>query len=383
MADRKSTYDRVTDSILGMLDKGIIPWRKPWVGDSVALPLRATGTPYRGINVWTLGFTAMEQGFTSPVWATFKQIKKWGGSVQKGQKGSDAVYFDIKDYEVIDEATGKAEKKRSFFLRFHSVFNLDQTKYCELPASLEELVTQPKAEGAGTDDQCEALISDFRKIGPKVAHKGNSATYNPRADLCTMPSKASFESTSGYYSTLFHEYSHSTGHSSRLDRKEVGTETFGQGGYGKEELVAEFSASYLSALAGIDRETVKNSAAYIQHWRKAIEADSRLVVQAAASAQKASDFILGAEGTKDGDKPEPKAPKAKKPAKKRRRRKTTKKKTASKKPTTKKKKASAKPKTKKSGGGLAEGKIVKVEGLGDCVVIKHPDGGFGIRRIEG
>jgi antirestriction protein ArdC len=69
---------------------------------------------------------------------------------------------------------------------------------------------------------------------------------------------------------------------------------FGDELYRKEELVAEMGAAFLSAIAGIANEhTDRNTTAYIQNWIAKLEEDNRLVVHAAANAQKAVDMILG------------------------------------------------------------------------------------------
>ena len=96
-----------------------------------------------------------------------------------------------------------------------------------------------------------------------------------------------------YYSVLFHELAHSTGHASRLNRKEVTDPiAFGSHDYSLEEMVAELTAAFLCAEAGIDN-TVENSAAYIAEWHKVLSADPKLFWIAAGRAQKAADYILG------------------------------------------------------------------------------------------
>lgn len=112
-----------------------------------------------------------------------------------------------------------------------------------------------------------------------------------------MPKPEHFQSGQDYYSVLFHELTHSTGHASRLNRKGVGGadgewSAFGSTPYAREELVAEMGAAFLSGHAGIVERTLDNSASYIQSWMERLKEDRRLIVQAAAAAQKAADFIL-------------------------------------------------------------------------------------------
>lgn len=103
----------------------------------------------------------------------------------------------------------------------------------------------------------------------------------------------SFDSADEYYSTAFHELIHSTGHPSRLHRRDPSEiARFGCEAYSREELVTEFGAAYLCAKAGINN-ALDNSAAYIQSSAKALRNDKRLAVTAASAAQKAADYILG------------------------------------------------------------------------------------------
>jgi antirestriction protein ArdC len=88
--------------------------------------------------------------------------------------------------------------------------------------------------------------------------------------------------------------SHSTGHSSRLDRKlDTAPKPFGSPDYGKEELVAEMSAAFLCSYAGIQPTVIENQAAYLAGWLKQLKSDKKLVVSAAGQAQRAADWIRG------------------------------------------------------------------------------------------
>ena len=51
-------------------------------------------------------------------------------------------------------------------------------------------------------------------------------------------------------------------------------------------------AAFLCGFTGIENITLNNSAAYIQGWLKALKDDKKLVIMAAAQAQKAADYIL-------------------------------------------------------------------------------------------
>jgi antirestriction protein ArdC len=131
--------------------------------------------------------------------------------------------------------------------------------------------------------------------GPMVTHDGGQkAFYRPLTDTIHLPEKTRFASVEEYYSTLFHEHSHSTGHSSRLDRKlDTDPKPFGSADYGKEELIAEMSAAFLCSHAGIQPRVIDNQAAYLAGWLKKLKQDKKLVISAAGQAQRAADWIRG------------------------------------------------------------------------------------------
>jgi antirestriction protein ArdC len=109
-----------------------------------------------------------------------------------------------------------------------------------------------------------------------------------------MPAREAFNSVPEYYSTLFHELTHSTGAAHRLARKGVVDPIrFSSHDYSFEELVAECGAAFLCANAGIDNRTLDNSAAYIASWGRKLRSEPRWIVEAAGQAAKAADLILG------------------------------------------------------------------------------------------
>ena len=128
---------------------------------------------------------------------------------------------------------------------------------------------------------------------PPIHHGGSRACYQPSNDEVHMPDRERFDSSEEYYSTLFHELVHSTGHASRLGRTGI-TETivFGSRTYSKEELIAEMGATFLCGHTGIENAVIDNSASYLASWLGRLRNDSRLVVQAAAQSQKAVDYVL-------------------------------------------------------------------------------------------
>ena len=273
-------YDIVTDRILEALDQGTVPWHKPW--SSVGGPRNATtNRPYHGINTILLGMAP----YTDQRWLTYKQAAQLGGNVRKGEKSSLVIFW--KQIPVDTDRDGEEVTRTIPLLRYFNLFNV---------AQCDSLTLEPvETNHIEPIEAAQAMVANMPNP-PSINHDGGDrAYYVPARDSIHMPTVTAFHSAGEYHSTLFHELSHSTGHASRLNRESLDTPApFGSEVYSREELVAEFGASFLSATAGIDN-TLDNSASYIAGWSKALKADNRMVVTAASQGQKAADYILGGE----------------------------------------------------------------------------------------
>jgi antirestriction protein ArdC len=276
---KRSVAEIITEQIINRLEEGNIPWRKPWNGEANAPRNLVTGKPYRGINAFLLACT----GFSSPYFLTFKQVQEKGGQVKEGARSFPVVFWSTVTTE--DRETG--DEKNIPFLRYYRVFSVEQTSLPvpELPQVEREFNAIEEAE----------QIVTAMPMRPEIRTGEAKAYYVPLYDYINMPRKGLFHSDAEYYSALFHELGHSTGHMSRLARKSVMESTyFGSHDYSKEELVAEMTAAFLCGECGIDSKTIDNSAAYIRGWIKALKSrdNKNLVITAASAAQKAYDFIL-------------------------------------------------------------------------------------------
>ena len=283
-------YQIITDRMLSLLESGTVPWQKPWsASGSEGLPRNfVSKKPYRGINPFIL----LCAGYSCPYWVSYRQAADLGGTVRKGEKGYPVVFW--KRLPKTDKATGKpvlngkGKPEMVLFLRYYTVFNLEQCDGIkwEKPVAPAGKVFEPLEEAA----RIVASMPD----APEIRHGGARACYSPALDLVQMPHKETFTDSAHYYNVLFHEMTHATGHAKRLARKGITEiEGFGSDPYAREELVAEMGAAFLSGHAGILHNTVTNSAAYLAGWIKALKGDPKLVVIAAAQAQKAADCVLG------------------------------------------------------------------------------------------
>ena len=282
-----SVYDIITDRVIAALEAGVVPWRKPWASSSAGMPRNLkSGTCYRGINIFILAAA----GFGSPYWVTFNQAKALGGSVRKGAKGTPVVFWKWLEKDQIDPESGEKVTDRFPMLRYYTVFNVEQCDGLTVPTT--DAVPAPADT---TDVRAAAAIVASMPQRPAIEHGGDRASYSPMRDAIRMPVADVFTSQASYFGTLFHEMVHSTGHESRLGRPGITDPiVFGSESYSREELVAEMGAAFLAARAGIsDDAQLANSAAYVQGWLTSLKNDRKLVVTAAAQAQKAADFILG------------------------------------------------------------------------------------------
>jgi len=273
----QSIYENITQRIIDLLETGNVPWHKPWTAKAAFPRNYVTKKAYRGVNVLLLHAMAYE----SPFWMTYKQAAELGGNVRKGEKACPVVFW--KQLELEDKETGELEKIP--MLRFYFVFNLSQ---CE---NIKDIANAPQVQTTTTE---AAEIVEQMPQRPAIKHGMRKAFYSPGEDYIGLPDAKNFESEAAYYSVLFHEMIHSTGHTSRLNRPTLTTKAgFGASDYCREELIAELGASFLCGQASITTPSlIENSAAYLRGWLEALKNDKTLIVQAAAQAQRATDFIL-------------------------------------------------------------------------------------------
>ena len=274
---QKDIYQEITDKIIASLEKGVAPWVKSWA--SCGAPRNAaTGREYSGINTILLAMSP----YASPLWLTYNQAKAAGGTVRKGEHGTQVVLF--KPLTITDKNDAESAEKVIPLLRSFVVFNVQQID------GLPEKYTQaarPRLDSFADNDQAEALLAKA-----VIEHGKSKACFIPTADVIYMPNKTDFKSVPDYYATGLHELTHWTGHKSRLARDFNGR--FGDSSYAFEELIAELGAAFLCAHCSIDGQLQHDS--YIASWLKVLKNDKRAIFTAAAAARKAAEFLVGSQG---------------------------------------------------------------------------------------
>lgn len=287
-------YQIVTDRICEMLEQGFIPWDKPWAMVKTSAWSGHDGHIYSLINQFLLADPGKKYAdwdeLTKDIageWVTFKQSVDRGGCVRKGEKGRKIVFF-----AMLPEKDKDGNETKHFFpyLKWTTVFKVEQCDGIEQKFHKDADCLYDFNPDQTAEEVCRGYV-DREKIKLNIM-KSNKACYSPSSDTVTMPKPEQFEDSAEYYSTLFHELTHSTGHPKRLNRI-VKSAAFGDDEYSVEELVAEIgSASILYTLGIENNRTFKNSAAYIQNWLKALRNDKKLIVSASSKAEKAIKMIL-------------------------------------------------------------------------------------------
>ncbi len=271
----------LTDRIIASLESGKAPWHKTWQG---GLPASlSTGREYRGINIFLLG----TQEFSSRYWVTFREALRLGGHVRKGEKATPIVYWKWRTPEEIAKADREGRRTPPCHPFISHVFNLDQVEGVARPET--DVHHEPHRRLEIADLMLEMMPSK-----PEIQHALSfSPCYISDFDRIQLPHLSQFTSAENYFSVLFHELIHSTGHPRRLNRLAQDTGNRSER-YSFEELVAEFGAAFLCAFCGIRTAQVEAlQTSYITGWATVFRKDPMVLLRAASAAQKAADFIRG------------------------------------------------------------------------------------------
>ena len=272
-------YSTINAQIIAGLETGQQPWQKPWRdGASITRPLRASGTPYQGVNIILLWMAAMSKGYQNPTWMTYRMAAGFGGTVRKGETGTKFVYASTYT------AGGGDDERTGSFLKAYTAFNVEQID------GLPERFTAPPAAALDPALRMERAERFFAATGARIT-ASDRAAYNPVADFIAMPPFRDFTSPEAYYGTLAHEATHWTGAKTRLGRELTGR--FGTASYAIEELVAEIGASFVCADLGVTPQARPEQVAYIASWLKILRRDSKAIFTAASMAGKAVEYLHG------------------------------------------------------------------------------------------
>ena len=290
---RSDVYANVTQTIITQLEHGTRPWLQPWQSTGAhhlpPLPLRSSGERYQGINVLLLWAAALEKGYRSRIWMTYRQATARGAQVRKGEKAALVVYAN-RVTRTDSNDHGEETERDIAFMKAYSVFNVEQID--GLPAECYAPPAPPVQ--IGSIHLIEAAEQFITKTGAHIRHGGDRAYYRRSSDHIQLPEPGLFANVESYTATKAHELIHWSGHDSRLAR--AFGQRFGDDAYAFEELVAELGAAFLCADLHVPIEPRDDHASYLDHWLKLLKGDSRAIFTAAGHAQKAMDFLHGLQG---------------------------------------------------------------------------------------
>jgi len=281
----------ITNELISIIDRGVLPWRKPWQVGGGAVPLRQNGEPYQGINNFLLTMRTMLAGYTSPYWMTLRQANELDAKIIKGSKSSVVVYYGTAERDRNEDASEAeaGDPKTIPFMKSYRVFNADQiegldARFHPAPPDLPDYPERAPILH---------MQAFFEAIGATVSFSGREACYVPTLDKIYMPPIELFEDPRNFYAVWGHELGHWTKPRHRLNRS-YGDARFGNTAYAREEVVAELCTVFLGQKLGFSAHTLELNAAYLDNWVRVLRSDKRAIFKHAADAQKACDYLIAA-----------------------------------------------------------------------------------------
>lgn len=293
----------ITAKFIECLNKGCVPWREQWNRSNSGF-LTSKGTSYSFMNTLLLALGGCTEGefvtvngvaernHTSvkdgSVWAAFKRDEN--GKVVKGHR----VYFYTMVEYTRKDADGKPKldehgdelKGHYPILKASTVWQVGKEVDCPLKFTKNkvERVNNPIAEAE------EIVINYQSRESITIDHVIATPGYTSTIDRIHVPPLNTYKNSNCYYSDLFHEIAHSTGHPKRLNRELANR--MQRGSYSFEELVVEICSCAIMHDNGFDTpQCDEQSEAYIKGWAKALKSDPTMVEKACRMAVKAANYI--------------------------------------------------------------------------------------------
>lgn len=293
---RTSKFDSsevITNELIRVIERGVLPWRKPWTAGASTRPLRHTGEPYQGINNFLLTMRTQLSGYTSPYWMTIRQANALEAKVRKGEKSSVVVFYGQagkqNDDDRSDDEDDQADTGGFRFQKAYRVFNAEQIE--GLPDSFHPKPAAPPDHPP--HEPIPHMQTFFDAIDIVTSFTGREAYYMAAVDKVYMPDISLFDDPRSFYGVWAHELAHATKALHRLNRS-YGDARFGNTAYAREEIVAELTSCFLGQELGFSAHTLEMSAAYLDNWLRVLRSDKQAIFKHAADAQRAFDWLIAA-----------------------------------------------------------------------------------------
>lgn len=299
-------YQMATDRICELLEQGVKPWAKPWTSVMNCGWSGADGHPYTMLNQMLLADPNKKYKDIGELisdiqgeWITYNEAKKRGGNIRKGEHGRKVIFFRTIEKKE-NEGTAEEKIKQIPIASVSVVFHIRQCEGIQQKFHIED----DKLFNFNADQNADDVANDYiaREGITFKTIKSDKAYYSPATDTVSIPLPEQFKDWTEYYSTLFHELTHSTGHEKRLNRLSKAA-SFGSDDYSTEELIAEIGSATICSTLGIDTaNSMTNSASYIKHWLDALRNDKKMIVTASSKAEKAVRLIFGIKENENDEK---------------------------------------------------------------------------------
>lgn len=305
-------------------------WQKPWITPNSLIPQNLDGRAYNSMNALMLMLLAEEKGWKSNVYVTSHKVfnlniekDKKGNLVQatdkngkklpkvfinKGEHSFPVILslpsavnketkerIDIEEYKKLSEAE-KDNYKIYYNNRVYNVFNItEQTNLKEARPELYNKIMKATEfpelkQGMYTFAPLDAMVDKNLWVCPIEPKAQGQAYYSPSEDKIVVPLKSQFKTGEGYYGTMLHEMTHSTGAKNRLNRIED-INKFGSNEYAREELVAELGAAFLSHKYGMVKTLKEDSVPYLKSWMSKLSNDPEFIKTTLFDVKHASAMI--------------------------------------------------------------------------------------------
>jgi antirestriction protein ArdC len=278
-APAQDAFAQANKKIIELLTSGTVPWDKPFTAAGIPRNI-ITRKQYRGINLLLLASLGYERNF----FITQNQLADIDGSIKAKEKPHVVTFWNYPKEADAGKENGKNDGKS---LLYYYVYN---TAQCSWPMDTikPEVMTETHTIAA-----CEQIVENMPHC-PQIRSKEKDATvyYDAIEDFINMPKQKTLKTNAEYYTSLFRQLVHSTGHHTRLDRMGLAQmKEYGYTGLSLEDLVADIGTWYLRSITGIVGNTEYDTL-YIRLCIEKFTRDPRLIYTAATLAQQAVDFIL-------------------------------------------------------------------------------------------
>lgn len=277
-------------------------WQAPWINTDQGKSRNLDGRPYNGLNSMMLNIHSSTNGYEHPVYTTFLRAKEEGIRINAGEKGILISFLGhtIKDRENNEKISPEEYKSLSNedklkydvtpFAKVSPVFNLDQTNIREARPELWEKIAQEMREAREAinrddsfkHDPIDHLIKENKWIIPIKQDQEPRAYYSPANQIIHLPEQKMFKSNEDYYATALHEMAHSTEVPLKRDISN----------YGREELVAELSASVVANNYDFPKHIQESNTQYLKGWLDNIKENPSFLKEILEDVHKSSNLII-------------------------------------------------------------------------------------------